>query len=389
MNEANIRLLPFAHNGRSCLGLHFKYNQQWIEIAKSLSCHWSQTNRCWYTEHTPGMKEKIFRAFKGIAWVDASALYGGTKVKRRTLVHDTQAKAETDRKAGKNNKQVPIEFVNLLKERRYSQATISTYTSLFKEFVNYFDKPLADITDKEIKDYLLHTIEKKKASYSTQNQIINSIKFFYEQVLGQERKKYWINRPRKEKKLPVVASEDEVVRLVVAANNLKHQCIIALLYSTGLRRGELINLRIYDIDFDRKQVFVRGGKGKKDRVTIIGNRMIHALTKYLEKYKPHYWLFEGAGRKQYSGTSIGKVVKEACKRANIRKMITPHVLRHSFATHLMDKGTDTRYIQELLGHSSLQTTAIYAHVSTKDLQKIINPLDAIDIDNKLNDKYLT
>jgi len=216
----------------------------------------------------------------------------------------------------------------------------------------------------------------------------NGLKFYYEKVLGLQKQTYWIPRPRKEFKLPVVASEEEVVRIIVASENLKHQCIIAMLYSTGIRRGELIALKKADVDIDRKQVFVRGGKGKKDRTTILSDRMANALLKYYDAYKPRTWVFEGANGGQYSGSSIGKLLQRAVQKAGIDKKITPHVLRHSFATHLMDKGTDTRYIQELLGHKNLNTTAIYAHVSKKDLMLITSPLDRIFENNNLKNKNL-
>jgi len=195
-------------------------------------------------------------------------------------------------------------------------------------------------------------------------------------VLGLEKKKYWLDRPRKENKLPRVLSEEDVIRVIAAANNVKHQCMIAMLYSAGLRRSELINLRLQDVDMNRKQVWVRGGKGKKDRVTLLSAHLIVALNHYLDKYKPNYWLFEGLRRKQYSANSLGAVVKQSAARAGLNR-VTPHMLRHSFATHLMDHGTDTRVIQSLLGHQSIETTQIYTHVTTRNLQKIVNPLDQI------------
>jgi len=141
-----------------------------------------------------------------------------------------------------------------------------------------------------------------------------------------------------------------------------------------------VNLRIQDVKMDRNQIFVRGGKGKKDRVTILGESIRVGLERYLAEYKPNYWLFEGPFRRQYSATSIGQIVREAARKAGIKKA-TPHMLRHSFATHLMDHGTDVRLIQTMLGHESLETTAIYTHVSTRDLQKIVNPLDRILTNN--------
>jgi site-specific recombinase XerD len=161
-----------------------------------------------------------------------------------------------------------------------------------------------------------------------------------------------------------------------------------MLYSTGVRRNELINLRIQDIDFERNIIFVRGGKGKKDRISLLSNNMKIVLNKYLQTYKPNYWLFEGAGRKKYSAESVRNVLHNAAKRAGINKTVTPHMLRHSFATHLLDKGTDIRYIQQLLGHHRLETTSIYTHITNKSLANIKNPLDEILNNNKLNNNNL-
>jgi len=206
--------------------------------------------------------------------------------------------------------------------------------------------------------HVLERVAVKNYASRSQIQLVAGIQFYYVKVLRKPKQLYDILTPKKEFKLPVVASEEEIVRMLVAANNLKHQCIIGMLYSAGLRRAELTDMRIVDIDFDRKQVMIREGKGKKDRLSLLSERMAIALHRYIKEYQPTYWLFEGMQRKQYSGVSIGVIVREAAKRAGIKKRITPHVLRHSFATHLMDNGTDTRYIQKLLGHASLKTTAI-------------------------------
>lgn len=384
---AEVQLERFQHRGGEQIALRFEYNNQLKELAKALGCQWSQSNKCWYLPNAPDVQRKIFAAYKGKAWVDASSLYDGVQPKS-VGKKGTSAKSRLKGPAVKQVR-LPKEYLEKLQRRRYSQNTINTYSSLFRAFVQHFHpKDPTLITDQEIKDYLLQEVQRRNLSYSTQNQIINSIKFYYEQVLGLEKKQYWIDRPRKQFRLPVVASEEEIVRMLVASGNLKHQCIIGLLYSAGLRRGELVALHIMDVDMDRKQVFVRGGKGKKDRVTLLSERMITALMKYLDQYKPHYWMFEGPLRSKYSGSSVGKVVKNAAITAGIRKTITPHVLRHSFATHLMENGTDTRYIQELLGHASLNTTAIYAHVSRKNLQNIVSPLDRILQDKELNNKHL-
>ncbi len=230
-------------------------------------------------------------------------------------------------------------------------------------------------TEEEIKDYLFHIVEKEKVSISSQNQMINAIKFYYEQVLGKERKVYKIERPKKAQILPKVISESTIVNLLKATRNIKHKCIIGLLYSSRLRRSELINLRINDIDFEKKIIFVRGGKGKKDRITILGNSMVSLIKNYMEEYKPNYWLFEGPGRKKYSAESVRNILKSASRRAGITQNITPHMLRHSFATHLLERGTDIHYIQKLLGHHRIGTTTVYTHVSNKTLANIKSPID--------------
>jgi len=272
---------------------------------------------------------------------------------------------------------------------RYSSSSFKHYGSHFKKLLAAYPTTHPDeITKEQMQSHLVKLVREKHYAPRTQIQIAAGMQFYYVKVLGRPREQYYIPTPKKGFKLPVVASEEEIVRMLVAASNLKHQCIIGLMYSAGLRRAELTGMRIVDIDFDRKQVMIREGKGKKDRLSLLSERMAIALHKYIKEYQPTYWLFEGRNRKQYSGENIGVIVSKARKKAGIAKNISPHVLRHSFATHLMDNGTDTRYIQKLLGHASLKTTAIYTHVSKKDLNKIVSPLDRIFNDRELKNNTL-
>lgn len=206
---------------------------------------------------------------------------------------------------------------------------------MFKYFLQYYSniKP-EDITEDNIRGYQNYLVTKRNISVSTQNQAINAIKFYFEKVLGRDKGEYFIERPIQEKKLPEVISEVELMKILKVTDNLKHKSIIVVLYSSGLRRSELINLRIKDIDFDKKIIFVRDGKGKKDRTTILADHAVLVLNKYLKLYKPIYWLFEGAKRKQYSATSIVAVLKNASIKAGLNKIVRPHMLRHSFATHI-------------------------------------------------------
>lgn len=377
MAQPSITLKRETHHNSDVLSIYMKKDDELNSIAKQLNARYSASRRMWHIPFDSKAVNRVFEAYKGRAFVDYSSITDTGRTPKASNIKKTEwTKAQKD---------AMWAYADKLKVRRYSKSAFTTYGYFFKQYLAaHPSKDPRDITEKEIIAHVVKTVEARNYSTKTQNQIINSIKFYYEKVLELDKKTYWIPRPRKETKLPTVASEEEVVRLLVAAANTKHQCIIGMLYSTGIRRGELINLRLADIDIDRRQVFVRGGKGKKDRVTVLSDRMINALNKYSSEWHPQYWLFEGPGGKRYSGTSIGMVVKNAVQKAGIKKNITPHVLRHSFATHMMERGTDTRYIQELLGHASIETTAIYAHVSRKNLAKIKSPLDRIFEDNELN-----
>lgn len=367
-----IVLQPMVHRDQKQILLQFKFNQELVHMTKAIPATWSETHKSWYVKHTKENIDTLFTTFKDKAWLDISAIY--TKNKKNVPVSTFAPKKETK----KEHVEIPEAYEKTLNYRRFSKSTHDTYISLFKNYMRYFKgRDIDTIEKQEIVDYLLHLIDTKNISTSTQNQVINAIKFYYEKVLKRETNKYWIDRPRKERKLPVVLSEEEVMRLLAAIPNRKHLCIASLLYSAGLRRSEVINLKKGDIDIQRRQIKVAGAKGKKDRMTVLSEHMAKLLIAYVEEYQPEYWLFEGSGKGMYSRTSVGNIIVKAGRDAKLAKHVTPHVLRHSFATHLMDQGIETRFIQTLLGHSSLTTTAMYAHVSTRSIDAIRSPLDTI------------
>lgn len=251
---------------------------------------------------------------------------------------------------------------------------------MFEEFINHFpETEIYDITDEMIVDFLRYLVKERNISGSYQNQSINSIKFYYERVLGGQRKIYTIDRPRKEKILPEVLSEEEVIKILNATENLKHKAILMTIYSAGLRVSELTNLRIKDIDSNRMQIRVEQAKGKKDRYTLLGNTTLEILRKYVAEFKPIEWLFESYEGRQYGSRSIQEILKRSVDKVGLKKKISVHTLRHSFATHLLEAGTDIRYIQNLLGHSSGKTTEIYTHITTKGFEQIKSPLDKLKI----------
>jgi site-specific recombinase XerD len=274
----------------------------------------------------------------------------------------------------------PEAMILKMKELRYSPQTIKAYKTLFEELINHYPTTEIDkIDEQKIIAFCQYLVIDRKVSASTQNQAINAIKFYYERVLGGQRKFYTLERPQKERALPIVLSTDEIVRILKATENLKHKAILTLIYSAGLRIGELINLKIKDIDSARKQIRITQGKGNKDRYTLLSPKTLELLRTYFKEYKPKVFLFEGTEGGPYSARSVQAFFKESCKKAGIRKKTTVHTLRHSFATHLLENGTDLRYIQALLGHESPKTTEIYTHITTKGFDSIKSPLDNLDI----------
>jgi integrase/recombinase XerD len=278
------------------------------------------------------------------------------------------------------NVKIPASYNEKLKIKRYSESTIKTYNCAFEDFINFYEgRNMDELGELEIKNYLLHLVEERQVSSSYQNQTINAIKFYYEKVLGGDRKFYFIDRPFKEKKLPEVLNEDEVQKIMKQVVNLKHKCILLVIYSGGLRISELLNLKIKDIDSQRMVIHIKEAKGKKDRITLLSDKVLGYLREYIKEYRPKDYLFEGAEGGKYSARSAQEVLKRACAGAKIIKRISLHTLRHSFATHLLERGTDIRYIQSLLGHSSTKTTEIYTHITRKGMDQIKSPLDNLNI----------
>lgn len=262
-----------------------------------------------------------------------------------------------------------------LKIRGFSRKTIKAYLHYNRKFLNFARKSPKEITNEDIKRYLEY-LANKQVSNATLNLAINALKFYYIQVL--KRKFFFdIKHPKKEKRLPVVLTKDEIRKMLEATENLKHKLLMEIMYASGLRVSEIIKLKIKDVDLEEGIIRVILGKGKKDRQTILSKRAIGDLKNFLETKKDNnQYLFTGAQNKGHLSTrSAQKIVLRAAKLVGIKKDISCHSLRHSFATHLLEKGVDIRYIQKLLGHKRLETTQIYTQVSTQKLKEIGSPLD--------------
>jgi integrase/recombinase XerD len=367
-------------NGQKFIGLqHYPLKVIDILISSLDQVAYSEEYKMRYIPKSETNIKILIQRFRGVAWINYKFFYKNKPIHTHGHHENYQPLKEKHQEEDQLLKHCPIDFIQLLETKRYSINTARTYCALFAQFANHFrNTPLQDLNEQDIKSYVYNIVKSgKSASY--QNQVINAIKFYYEQVLDMPQRFYEIDRPNKERKLPMVISEEEVTSLLDAVDNLKHKAILVTMYSCGLRISELLNLQLTDIQSDRKLVLVREAKGKKDRTTVLANTTLELLRKYYQQYKPRVYLFEGGAGIPYSSKSVSNIIKKASYKAGIYKQITPHTLRHSFATHLLENGTDLRYIQVLLGHNSPKTTEIYAHVSTRYLQDVKSPIEKLSI----------
>lgn len=333
----------------------------------------------WYTLYTYTIIEDIVKHFKGFAYIDYSKLWSKISFPEERIPVDRKLR---DRLPPLNpeHKEALVHYQSYMEAMRYSDNTVCTYiNALHVFFAHTNDKALNDITTADIEHFNEQYIIKNGLSASYQNQVVNAIKGFYRRYNNTTFFLDKIERPRRPFKLPVVFSLEEVERLLNSIPNVKHRIMLTLIYSSGLRSGELINLRIEDVDSERMVIHLHQAKGNKDRVVPLAPSALDLLRTYYRMYKPKEYLFNGLGQLQYSSTSLQKVFREAVKRARIKKKCTLHTLRHSYATHLLESGVNLRYIQELLGHGSPKTTQIYTHVSSEASRKVISPLEKLNL----------
>lgn len=267
-------------------------------------------------------------------------------------------------------------FIQLLEVKRYSSNSIETYVNAFRQFLMYFKNVDVDVlTEKQIEQYINLQVTERGISVSYQKQLVAAIKFWYNGVLGKNISLDYLYPDRGEFKIPMVFSQEEIKKILEVCENLKHKAILATIYSCGLRLSELTNLKIKDVDSSAMTVTVRQGKGNRDRVVVLSEKLLVLLRDYFKEYKPKEYLFEGQTGGKYSERSVQQVLKQILVKAKINKQGSVHTLRHSYATHLIEQGTDIRFVQELLGHKSIKTTLIYTHLTDATKRKIKSPLD--------------
>ena len=370
----NITLKHLLINGQKKIGLQFFPDKVIQALIKELpNPKWSKEFQMAYIDNVPKNLNLVFNTFRGVAWVNGKYFYGNSEGKELEMVNMKSLREKYSNSKGP--KIIPEEYIDTLERNHYAINTAKSYLSHFSKFINHFkDLEINRLTDLEINKYLNYLTQNEK-SKSYINTSINAIKFYFEVVLGMPNRFYSVSRPRKDEKLPKIISKEEVLKMIDLTKNLKHKCMISILYSAGLRRSELLSLKPIDIDSKRMIIKVINAKGNKDRNTLLSKNVLEYLRTYYKEYKPKEYLFEGQHGGKYSGKSLTNVVSKAAINAGIKQKVTPHILRHSFATHLLEAGTDLRYIQMLLGHHSTKTTEIYTHVATHQFTQIRNLLD--------------
>jgi integrase/recombinase XerD len=397
-----VTVFPVEHKGLKRLLLRYDFDEKINKIIRGVpDMKWSCTLKGWHMPDSLDCCKKLRDLLAGLADLVILNVEGKTdtimKVSYAYTNNFTKSEASqqpdtigmydsTEGEASLNDfdEKCLDEFKKWMEYCRYSSSARMTYLKMMRTFL-LFIKPVEVMEAKEedIIRFSREFILEKGYSSSFQNQAISAIKLFYSRFSGIKMDLRNIDRPRRELKLPNVLSQDEVKKIINAPVNEKHRVMLSLIYACGLRRCELIALKYEDVDKERGLLHIRQSKGNKDRIVPLSPKIIGILDRYYERFKPSRWLFEGAEvGSQYSESSLEKVLKAACKKANIQKPVSLHWLRHSYATHLLESGTDLRYIQELLGHKSSRTTEIYTHVSIKSIQKIHSPFDDLDNDGK-------
>lgn len=345
-------------------------------VRKHLNAQWSATQKAWHIPYHQKVFENVcyiffkynVRVFKKNDYQDCKAI-PKQKNDPKIIAGLPHLSTEAQEKL--------IEFENWMKVRRYSDNTTSSYIDGLKQFLRFYShKAICEICNDDLLTFNNEYILGNKFSASYQNQVINGVKLFFKIIELKTMRPELIYRPKSPKLLPNVLSKEEVKAILNAPANIKHKAMLSLIYSCGLRRSELLNLKLTDIDSKRGLVIIRQSKGRKDRVAPLSDKILELLRQYYTAYKPQFWLFEGQDKKsQYDEKSLASVLKQSLEKSGIQKPVTLHWLRHSYATHLLENGTDLRYIQEILGHSSSRTTEIYTHVSNKNIQRITSPFD--------------
>jgi len=383
-----VTIKPILHRGEEQLAIFFPFNKNIDYAIRSIKgIKWTQTHKCWYLPLNKGSFEAVKIKLQDLGTLEYSELkvYLEKRNKIIAIKKQTSPLPETFTIKKPTLEGIAIsaentllldQTIKTLKLKAYANNTIELYRGEILQLMRLLkDRSLASLTPNQIKSYLLWLLQIRKCSETKVHSTLNALKFCFEQVLYQPKIFIEIPRPKKPYLLPRVIAKEKVADVIYKNTNIKHRCMLMLAYSAGVRVSEIVNLKISDIDSKRMTIFISRAKGKKDRIVTLSQKLLTELRKYYKEYKPGEFLFEGQRNKQYAVRSVQEVFSKAKINAGIKSKGGIHTLRHSYATHLLEAGTDIRYIQELLGHNSINTTLRYTHVSIKTIRNIKSPLD--------------
>jgi integrase/recombinase XerD len=379
MSLPKVKLVPMWHREQSVICLQFDQNEKVLwEYVKALPQRkWSQTRLCWYVPAERDIVGKVYKALMKVAYVDYELMKALPVGLQGQQVQEIYVPAPLLLDLPADKKLALQEFERHMKVQRYSDSTVGTYVDGLKLFFRFFNaKAISEISNADLVEFNSKHIIDQQRSASYQNQVINAVKLFFTTQQNKTLDPLLVQRPKRAKVLPNVLSKEETKLILESLVNIKHRTMLSLIYACGLRCGELLALRHSDIDVKRNLLIIRQAKGKRDRIVPLSKRTLEMLEQYCKLFKTQGFVFEGqTAGEAYDARSLQQVLKNAVEKAQIKKPVTLHWLRHSYATHLLENGTDLRYIQELLGHSSSRTTEIYTHMSTHSLQRIVSPFE--------------
>jgi integrase/recombinase XerD len=399
INMQTITIQPLQHKGKQYIALYYDNNSLLNNVVRQLpNAKWSQTHKCWYLPKTEDHYQALKVALANKAYIKVitteetepqhkhppanAPIINSNGVKTVLPIPDNAINKNGTTVLGINAHILP-NMQQHLQLKAYSPSTMRTYLNEMGQYLAILkNTPADELTVPRIKDYLQYCLVTLKLSENTLHSKINALKFYYEQVLRREKFFWEVPRPKKQLQLPKFFNQDEITDIIKTTDNLKHKTMLMLAYSAGLRVSEVVAIKVWHIDSKRMQILVQQAKGKKDRITPLSPILLVMLREYFTVYKPDKkgYLFAGDSLNMpYSSRSLQKVLQQAKERANILKPGSTHALRHSFATHLLDKGTDVTMIMKLLGHNDIKTTLRYLHVTNRDVLKLISPLDDLKL----------
>jgi site-specific recombinase XerD len=390
-----VLLQPLLHRNTENIGIYFEKHAGLQQLVRRQpGAKWSQSHQCWYIPLGEQNYLALLETLKPVATVNVTALRAYLLKKQKMLQLSPAPQKPVVTKSIVKTKPVALTktwelsdanlealtlFVQRLQLKAYSPSTINTYRNEFIQLLKILkQKPVHSLTTDDLRRYMVFAMKEQHITENTAHSRLNALKFYFEQVLGREKFFWEIPRPKKAQKLPKVISEEKIIQGLLSVQNLKHRTLLLLAYSAGLRVSEVVSLMVTDVNSDRMQLSINGAKGKKDRVVNLSEAILPLLREYYKSYKPKSWLFEGQDKsKHYSTRSAQIVFNDAYKKLGLPSQCSFHSLRHSFATNLLEIGTDISYFQNLLGHSDIKTTLRYTQITTKDIGKIESPLDRI------------